>query len=282
MKPQLNSVLVRLDRATRFLDRRGLGWVRHAGRRAIGATAARTLAVDVDGAQLLGGVQHRGYFDNLRAGAVEPHTATLLMEAASGGTFVDVGAFLGRYSIPAALQGASVVAIEANPRTRVLLRRNLAHNGVAEKVVLHGCAVSDHTGSASFVTGRGNESASGLAPGGAPQAADHDLVTTVELRRLDDLVEDADTVKIDVEGAEVLVLSGMPRLLASERLHTMVVECNPAGLRAQGSSPADLVARLEAAGFDVRAIDEDQAALVPVTAVEGLDDMDYINLFARR
>ncbi|HMB52692.1 MAG TPA: FkbM family methyltransferase, partial [Thermoanaerobaculia bacterium] len=107
----------------------------------------------------------------------------------------------------------------------------------------------------------------------------------VETRRLDDLLEGdppaADVVKIDVEGAELHVLAGMSRLLASGRPMTLVAECNPAGLARFDATPRQLVERLEAAGFEVRAIDEANERLLPADAALSSSG-DYVNLHAVR
>jgi len=60
----------------------------------------------------------------------------------------------------------------------------------------------------------------------------------VPLARLDDLVERADLVKIDVQGAELSVLDGAKRLL--QTCPTWILEVWPHGLRTAGHSVQDL------------------------------------------
>ncbi|MCX8166137.1 MAG: FkbM family methyltransferase [Acidilobaceae archaeon] len=56
----------------------------------------------------------------------------------SGGNclFVDVGAFIGLYSVLAAQMGCRVLAFEPNPLAAVLLRNNLEAAKVKERVTL--------------------------------------------------------------------------------------------------------------------------------------------------
>ena len=247
--PSLSRLLIRLDRRTRFLNRFGLGKVRSVGRSLLSRGIGDVHAT-VDGFDLVGNVQHRGYFAG--GWASEPHTTELLLEGlAPGSVFVDVGAYLGYYGLSAARLGASVVMVEANPATATLLERNIDANGLRERVTVHHCAVGAEQGTATFHVGRGDGSSDGFTdPGAVRQKIE------VPVQRLEDLVGTADVLKADIEGAEVEMLRGMPRLLASSRLRRIVVECNEARLVASGSSPAELVATLEAAGFTVQGIDE--------------------------
>lgn len=273
----LKALLVALDRRTRFLDAAGLGALRAAGRRVLAASVARSLAAEVEGLTLRGTIQHRSYLERLQRGLAEPFTAQLLAEATGAGTsFVDVGAFLGYYTLRAAAAGARVVSVEANPATRVLLEANLRRNRLEDRVVVQPFAVSDRRARVEYFIGDGDQSSSGLAPNRSNPRA-----LVVETRPLDDLVEGADVVKIDVEGAEVQALAGMSRLLAGTRPMTIVAECNPAGLERMGSTPLALVRGLEERGFRVTAIDETNRRLLPWR--EGLDGAAaYVNLHAVR
>jgi FkbM family methyltransferase len=277
----LRALLVSLDRRTRGLDAVGLGAVRRLGRRLLGATVARRLEVEVDGIAVGGNIQHRGYLERLARSEAEPFTTRLLTRAfAPGSTFVDVGAFLGIYTLRAARAGARVLSVEANPGTRALLTANLRRNRLTERVTVLPFALSDGDGTVDYFVGDGDQSASGLA-----ETRSNVRPIRVETRRLDDLLEGVlpavDVVKIDVEGAELRVLDGMSRLLDSGQPLTLVAECNPAGLARLGATPRQLVERLEAAGFEVRAIDETNERLLPADAALSPNG-DYVNLHAVR
>jgi len=57
-----------------------------------------------------------------------------------------------------------------------------------------------------------------------------------------------DVIKIDVEGAELLVLRGAEELLA-RAAPTLVIAVHPEPMRAMGAGPADLIAFLKLRGF---------------------------------
>ncbi|MCX8166220.1 MAG: FkbM family methyltransferase [Acidilobaceae archaeon] len=67
----------------------------------------------------------------------------------SGGNclFIDVGAFLGAYSVLAAQMGCRVLAFEPNPLTAVLLRNNVEAAKVKERVTLIQKGLWDKEGS---------------------------------------------------------------------------------------------------------------------------------------
>jgi FkbM family methyltransferase len=119
-----------------------------------------------------------------------------------GDVFVDVGAHLGTYSLWAAEQGARVIAVEPNPPVAVMLRSNLALN----QIDAHVCevAVADKPG-VMKMAGR-DQLRMALASSGDVEVP----VTT-----LNALVGDEEIagVKVDVEGAELLVLRGAGKLL---------------------------------------------------------------------
>lgn len=255
----LKRVFVALDRRTRFLDAAGLGVVRSAGRRLLGAALAKELTAEVDGLVFAGTIQHRSYLLRLESGSAEPFTSRLLAEATMpGGSFVDAGAFLGFYTLAAAAAGARVTSIEPNPATRALLERNLHRNGLEHRVAVHSCALSERSMRVDYFVGEGDQSSSGLAPNRSNRRP-----LTVEARPLDDLVEAADVVKMDLEGAEIQALRGMSRLLARRRPMVIVAECNPPALERLGGTDEMLVAELEGHGFEVRVIDEERRLLVP-------------------
>ena len=73
-----------------------------------------------------------------------------LLRVLGRGVFVDVGAYVGFYTILSARHGWRVVAFEPNPINVILLRYNIALHGVEDRVVVVGKAVGDVHGYARF------------------------------------------------------------------------------------------------------------------------------------
>lgn len=168
-----------------------------------------------------------------------------------GDLFVDVGAHVGLYSIWALDAGGVVIAAEPNPDAATQLRANVARNGYAAEIV---------------------EAALGAAPGRMAMTGE-DLLRqhlvldasptsegpTVEVRVLDDVVGDRTVrgLKIDVEGAERLVLEGASRLLDDERVAVLQLEWNDCSVSLLGEDRAPLAKLLADRGFVLARPDDD-------------------------
>jgi FkbM family methyltransferase len=127
-------------------------------------------------------------------------------------TFVDVGANFGFYAIVACMVNpvADVHAVEPDGPTAALLRETLTRNGL--DLPVHQVALSDRGGEAQMST-RG-----GLSSLVESRWQTDERLETVRMQRFDDLFPDgADLVKIDVEGAEALVLAGMEQTIVRSR-----------------------------------------------------------------
>lgn len=172
-----------------------------------------------------------------------------------GDRFVDVGAHVGLYSLWALDVGASVTAVEPNPDAARQLRANLERNRYTAEVV---------------------EGALGATPGrmamagqdllrqhlvleDAPADGDGGGGGSVEVRVLDDVAGDQTVrgLKIDVEGAERLVLEGARRLIREARIDVLQLEWNDCSLSLLGEDRGPLAAVLESAGFVLARPDDD-------------------------
>jgi FkbM family methyltransferase len=143
-------------------------------------------------------------------------TAMMQRIIRDGNVVWDVGANHGFYSATFARRypNVRVEAFEPVPRTFAALQRNIERNRVSPQVHLHQHGLSDHSGEATFYfygAGSGNGSLRDLS--GREDVEEY----TVQLRVVDDLVAEGvpapDFMKIDVEGAELLVLHGAMRTL---------------------------------------------------------------------
>ncbi|HUR34924.1 MAG TPA: FkbM family methyltransferase [Vicinamibacterales bacterium] len=172
-----------------------------------------------------------------------------------GATVIDVGANIGVTAAYAARRvgiTGCVHAVEPAPDNLDVLRQNLRQNRLSQVRVCEVAAGRRRETRQFFL--RGDVSAvNSLFPESVYAAVT--AVNQVDVRPLDDLVEGpADFVKIDVEGAELDVLAGMPRLLAYPRVH-LAVEWHPLLQRAAGYAPDALPRMLLDGGFRVDAVD---------------------------
>jgi FkbM family methyltransferase len=140
--------------------------------------------------------------------AYEPGLSALLRETT--GTVVDVGANIGFITVRAARTASRVIAIEPHPTRFRYLERNVALNGLGNVTCLN-CAVGAAEGEIALFD---VDPTLGPRPLDVSATPGRGECHRVPLRTIDSLVEEAELVKIDVEGYEVEVLSGATNLLA--------------------------------------------------------------------
>lgn len=149
-------------------------------------------------------------------GEFDPAVFIPLREAlTAGGTFLDVGANVGYYSMLALdLVGptGNVHAFEIDPRPLRSLRRTKAA-GNLNNLSLHTVAVGNRDGTARFVTrdDSGHSSLSRSAEGREVP------MITLDSWRASSGVRNIQAIKIDIEGAELWALQGAQVLLREER-----------------------------------------------------------------
>jgi FkbM family methyltransferase len=158
-----------------------------------------------------------------------------------GDVVYDCGANLGLYArfLVATLGAGRVVAFEPAADNRRFLAANLALGGIADRVTVLPMALADEDGMAEFQVDDMQTSSGTLSKvtGGEPSEGRRNLrlgplTDQVLCRRLDTLVTEEklplpDVIKIDVEGAEALLLRGAADLLR-ERRPALVIELHGA------------------------------------------------------
>ena len=135
--------------------------------------------------------------------------------------FWDVGACVGTYAMRAALQGASVVAFEADVTNASLLAENLGLNNLQEKVLLMPLALDEESGKNVFFRRDGGSPGHALhsvaQPSGYLEKFEGDRVPIVTLS-LDDVLQlwnlnQPTHIKIDVDHNELRILKGAGNIL---------------------------------------------------------------------
>jgi len=154
-------------------------------------------------------------------GTYEPELQSTIEDKVSEGMVVyDIGANIGYFSLLLARkvdQTGCVFAFEALPANIQRLRTNVELNNLGSRVKIVPVAVIERERSARF--GIGPSGAMGKVEGSAGRdSVIYSKTISVEGISLDEYVykrgnPPPDVVKMDIEGGEVLALSGMPRVL---------------------------------------------------------------------
>ncbi|MDE2007343.1 MAG: FkbM family methyltransferase [Rhodospirillales bacterium] len=220
-------------------------------RRQRGKTVANLLAAlerrgTVEVATTHGGLRFLGHRGRHVAGALgdffadEPETLAWIDAMTPREVLWDIGASFGQFALYAARRGARVVAFEPKATSYALLVEHVALNDLAGQVTPLPLALADRDGLASLVL-------ASLEPGAAlnslaGEADQFGRVATgfpqpVLTMRLDSAVASLglpppDHVKLDVDGAEALILRGGAATLARARSVLIEVE-GEAAVRAE-------------------------------------------------
>lgn len=189
----------------------------------------------VGGAKLAARNGMTGATGNIYCGLHEfAEMASLLHLLRPGDVFVDAGANIGSFTVLASrVCGATSIAFEPDPGTMESLKRNVAINGIDDRVITHELALGARNGEITFTTGR--DTTNRVA------GADDGPMRTVRLATLDSVLDGhtPSFIKLDVEGWEAQALAGAAATL----------RC-PSLLAVQTETDDDMVANsLTTAGF---------------------------------
>ncbi len=161
--------------------------------------------------------------DQMRNGSYEPPLPLLMMATLlrTEGSFVDVGANTGLYSVVAGVLAPDrkIMSFEPHPTVAAACLRNLQANDLIERVQLHQVALSDSAGVLDlYMPDQGH----GLIETSASLERDFQKVASsisVEVKRLDDFEINAPiaVIKVDIEGHEYAFLRGAEKLIQRDR-----------------------------------------------------------------
>jgi FkbM family methyltransferase len=162
-----------------------------------------------------------------------------------------IGAHVGLHAIPLARRCRRLIAVEANPETADLLRRNVEAHGLSDRIRVIEAAVADHAGEITMERGLAGDNTGGvkILPKRRRFYYGYDGIETfaVKCDTLDALLADepaVDVALMDIEGSEVAALRGWPKGLAHVRV--LAMEFLPHHLDfVAGASVKDLARLLE-------------------------------------
>lgn len=171
----------------------------------------------------------------------------------------DIGAHVGYFTILLAkLVGESgkVHAFEPEPNNFEILKKNVAGNSF-NNVTLYSRALSDRAERAKLFLDKSNLGNMSLEEKNIPQGSGGGALE-VETAILDSVLGGIklDFIKIDVQGAEGLVLGGAENSIFKNPDVKILMEFWPYGLKNMGTDPLVLLKRVEAAGFDLHIVDQ--------------------------
>jgi FkbM family methyltransferase len=196
------------------------------------ATSSEIVPVRIKGGLLAGRTfccsmrDERDYWLGIHEPGVQAAVAANLRP---GDVFFDVGVHKGFFSlIGAACVGDAglVVGFEPNPENRKWIARNLSLNAdLMNRVLLESLAVSDRTGTQTFVGSPG--SAVGRLLSDDKREESETIDVTVQTVSIDDYVarghRPPTLIKMDIEGGETAALRGLSRTLTTHR-PTVIIE----------------------------------------------------------
>jgi len=168
--------------------------------------------------------------------------------AQKGSMLVDVGANMGYFSLlwAGANSDGNVVAFEAAPRNIKIIENNLSQNRLSGRITLVPKAAGRQSGAMAFDVGPVDQTGwGGIA------CVDSSSTIKVPVVRLDQELPDApiDVLKIDVEGAESLVLLGASKTIETDH-PAMVIEVHHFDHSQPDTSP--VIDQLQGWGYQVK------------------------------
>jgi FkbM family methyltransferase len=195
-------------------------------------------------------------FHLLVDGVYEPETmAFVLHHLTSGGTFVDVGANIGVFTISAGRavgETGCVLAIEPSPRMFPYLSYNVSVNGLTNVSLQEGAIFDCDVSQLPFYEAPVEHFGMGAL---APQFFTKPI--SVSARSLDSLLAEkgirhVDVLKVDVEGFEAAVFRGAVKLLTGEAPPVIIFEfCDWAEERVPEASIGDAQRVLHEYGYSI-------------------------------
>ena len=219
-------------------------------------------------------------------GEYEPATTALLESLLQEGmTFVDVGAHVGLFSLPASkwvFESGKVIAFEPHPDNYTMLVENISRNSEANNIEAIQSAVSDTSESVHLFTSAFNTGDHQLFHSGGRNAIEVPCTSLDSYFPKGTMV---DVIKIDVQGAESAAFRGMRRVLEDNHAIQIIWELSPSQLTEAGSSALELLQWLEELAFDFTIVDDASGQIARASLEEVMQSCpqdSYVNILCAR
>jgi len=145
-----------------------------------------------------------------------------------------------------------LLAVEANPETAILLRQNVGGNGFASRCAVYDLALGDRETDVEFILSSDDAFSSLISNLRVPEKRR----VMVSMKTLDRLVEEArldriDLIKIDVEGAELMVVAGAREVFSRYRPHVFMEIFSRNN---QAVAPEETIRFMAGLGYEIRVV----------------------------
>jgi len=213
----------------------------------------------------------------------QSETRFLRLALRQGGTFLDVGANTGYFSVLGSKlvgEAGRVFAVEPERRNVALLKANLWRHGCDNSVIL---PIAAHR-QRGFLPLRLNEENRGDHQVGLRDGADE----LVPCARLDELLAGVpvDVAKIDTQGVDHDVIDGLSGLFAPGRPATIICEFWLEGMEHRAVDPDEVLHGYQRLGFELGLLNEDgsvhSASPPEIVAAASAWSGLYVNVVLRR
>jgi len=192
----------------------------------------------------------------------------LLSKLRTGMTVLDIGANIGYYTVLMASRvgkNGRVIAFEPNPAIYNELNDNIALNGFNNVQTLH-MALADTTGYSKFFFPSEGQEAHGSLARNCTFAESR--IESVITDRLDEVllrlnINKVDLIKMDVEGAELLVIRGAKNVLGGQSKPIILFECAENQCVSFGFKVFDVLSEIAAFGYVIEQVDYGNWVAIP-------------------
>lgn len=182
-----------------------------------------------------------------------------------GDCFIDAGANIGTYSLLAAgLVGPTgrIIAFEPSPLQAQRLRENVFLNNLHSIVQINQVALSNHEGSVDFL--QGYDVSNRISSGGTNPDQHTIAVSSNALDNMLSIDSPIAAMKLDVEGAEYMVLKGAAQHLAASNPPVILFEAMEHLLNRQGATISHLMSLFAEYRYEICSYDDIQNRICPV------------------
>ena len=198
-----------------------------------------------------------------------------------GNTFVDIGAYIGYYSVLARNivgESGKVISFEPNPESYKMLKKNIQLNGY-KNCIPENIALSDEEGFFKLFIGAYTDDSSSMF---LAEIVDENRYVRVETMTFDNYCElhriAPDLVKIDAEGAEHKILKGGCKVI--DKHHPkFLIELHPLHLEKQGIALLSVFEFLEERRYRILLVNERGTKDIPINELVDLCKAKRKNIY---